>query len=58
MRNSAYDEHVRKLAITSSGIEVGAPLFGLEGVVTGTARKPKVVAIPRRSAGKNRKKQK
>lgn len=58
MRNSAYDEHVRKLAITLNGIEVGAPLFGLEGVVTGTARKPKVVAIPKRSAGKNRKKQK
>ena len=39
MRNSAYDEHVRELAITSRGIEVREPLFGLEDVITGTSHK-------------------
>ncbi|HEU4600840.1 MAG TPA: ATPase domain-containing protein [Steroidobacteraceae bacterium] len=56
MRNSAYDEHVRQLAITSNGIEIGEPLFGLEDVITGTSHKREVVAAPKRSVVARRKK--
>jgi hypothetical protein len=56
MRNSAYDEHVRELAFTSRGIEVGNPLFGLEDVMTGTSHKPAGVVPARRANAKLRKK--
>jgi circadian clock protein KaiC len=38
MRNSDYDEHVRDLSITDSGLQVGEPLFGLDGTMTGLPR--------------------
>jgi circadian clock protein KaiC len=56
MRNSAYDEHVRELAITSAGIEVGDPLFGLEDVITGTSHKSVASAVSKRSVAPRRKK--
>jgi circadian clock protein KaiC len=37
MRNSEYDEHVRQLFITADGMQVGDPLYGWEGTVTGVA---------------------
>lgn len=39
MRNSDYDQHVREFVITKRGVEVGEPLFGLEGSITGVARR-------------------
>jgi len=56
MRNSAYDEHVRELAITSRGIEVREPLFGLEDVITGTSHKSVARAVSKRSVAPRRKK--
>jgi circadian clock protein KaiC len=56
MRNSAYDEHVRELALTSRGIEVRDPLFGLEDVMTGTSHKDATSVPTRRVGAKPRKK--
>jgi circadian clock protein KaiC len=56
MRNSAYDEHVRELAITSNGIEVRDPLFGFEDVITGTSHKSVANAVSKRSVAARRKK--
>jgi circadian clock protein KaiC len=46
MRNSDYDEHVRGLFITDKGLEVGEPLYGFDGTITGVARKRSVSARP------------
>lgn len=39
MRNSDYDQHVREFVVTARGVEVGEPLFGMEGSMTGVARR-------------------
>jgi circadian clock protein KaiC len=35
-RTSAYEPRLRELEITDAGIEIGEPLSGLRGILTGT----------------------
>jgi circadian clock protein KaiC len=55
MRNSDYDQHVRELHITSDGLKVGEPLYGVDGSITGV---PHTLPRPRRAptrAGRKKK---
>lgn len=56
MRNSDYDEQVREFVIDKGGVEVGEPLFGLEGAITGVARRARPIVAPERSAARRAKK--
>jgi circadian clock protein KaiC len=56
MRNSDYDQHVREFAITERGVEVGDPLFGMEGSITGIARRARQSPTSKRSATRRAKK--
>ncbi len=56
MRNGDYDQYVRELIIGNNGIEVGEPLFGLEGSMTGIGRRPAVVVSKKSSARRAKKK--
>jgi circadian clock protein KaiC len=49
MRNSAYDARVREYLIDADGIGIGEPLLGLEGFITGDARRPSAGAATPRS---------
>jgi circadian clock protein KaiC len=55
MRNSDYDQHIRELQITASGLKVGEPLYGLDATMTGI---PRTRARVRRTPAKTGRKKK
>jgi circadian clock protein KaiC len=54
IRDSAFDPSLREFEITSHGIEVGGAIHGVEGVLSGFAREPRVAAPGSRAQGKQR----
>ena len=52
LRDSAFDSSLREFDITARGIEIGAPLRGVEAALSGFAREPRVVSPEDLSQGK------